>query len=224
MAMYKPIMDLEASNYITSCRMAFDTYEVIASHNIYIYLNDDNVMKTIGIDSIVIKVMVKDQIKIIRIKNIFLVLKLQANLLLVSKLLSTRLKIQFNLNECIVRGPDGEVISIGLHNGNLYKMNFKNVHIVDAVDLVQSWRKDNAFQFWNCWLGHLNAKCVRILKNIMSGMNLSKILCTTSSSIREHAMRDNNLGRYFPMIGDSKQKKCSTFGRGWPHERCVHRC
>ena len=63
-------MDLEASNYITSCRTAFDMYEVIASHNIY--LDDDNVVKTIGIDSIVIKVMVKDKIKIICIKNIFL--------------------------------------------------------------------------------------------------------------------------------------------------------
>ena len=126
-----------------------------------------------------------------------------------SKLLSTGLKIQFNLNECIVRGPDGEVISIRLHNGNLYEMNFKNVHIADAVDLVQSWRKDNAFEFWNCRLGHLNVKCVNTLKNIMSGMNLSKILCTASSSIREHAMRDNNLGWHSPIIGDREQKSCS---------------
>ena len=31
------------------------------------------------------------------------------------------LKIQFNLNECIVRSLDGEVIAMGLHKGDLYE-------------------------------------------------------------------------------------------------------
>ena len=72
--------------------------------------------------------------------------KLQANLLSVSKLLSNGLKMHFNLNECIVRGPNGEVNVIKLHNGNLYEINFNNVHKANVADLVQSWRKDNALE------------------------------------------------------------------------------
>lgn len=52
-----------------------------------------------------------------------------------------------------VRGQDGNVISMGLLNDNLYEMNFKKVHNRDAVDLVQSWKKDNAFEFGITGLG-----------------------------------------------------------------------
>lgn len=63
-----------------------------------------------------------------------------------SKLLSNGLKIQFNLNERIVRGLNGEVAVIELRNGNLYEINFNNVHKANVVDLVQSWRRDNALE------------------------------------------------------------------------------
>ena len=72
--------------------------------------------------------------------------KLQANLLSVSKLLSNGLKMQFNLNECIVRGPDGEMIVMKLRKDNLYKMNFTKVHRTDAANLAQSSKKNGAFE------------------------------------------------------------------------------
>lgn len=51
---------------MTSHRAVFDTYEVIASRNVY--LSDDLFMKTIKINSIVVEVMMKDIIKRIYIK------------------------------------------------------------------------------------------------------------------------------------------------------------
>lgn len=53
-----------------------------------------------------------------------------------SKLLLNGLKMHLNLNECIVRGPKREVISLALHNGNLYEMNFKKVHGVVVVGAI----------------------------------------------------------------------------------------
>lgn len=118
-AMCKYTMNSEAYNHIISCSATFDTYEVIDSRNVY--LDDDSVVEAIGMGCIIGEIIVKGKIKIICIKNTFHVPKLQANLLSVNKLLLDGLKVQFNLNEYIVRGPNREVNVIGLHKGNLYK-------------------------------------------------------------------------------------------------------
>lgn len=118
------------------CRAAFDTYEVVAPHNVY--LDDDNIVEAIGMDIIIFEAIIKDKIKRMHIKSILHVPMLQANLLLGSKLLSNGLKLQFNLNECNVRGPNGNVIAMGLDNGNLYKIKLTNVHGTDVADLIQS--------------------------------------------------------------------------------------
>lgn len=51
--------------------------------------------------------------------------KLQVNLLLVSKFLSSCLKVQFNLHECIVGDYVGEAIIITLCEGNLCQIHFQ---------------------------------------------------------------------------------------------------
>ena len=51
------------------------------------------------------------------------------------KLLS---KIQFNHNECIVRGLDGEVVAMRLRNGNLYKLNLNKVNGAGVAQLALS--------------------------------------------------------------------------------------
>lgn len=62
-------MDLEATKYITSHKAAFSTYEVIATHNVH--LDDESVVKAIGIASIVVKAIIRDKINRIRIKDMF---------------------------------------------------------------------------------------------------------------------------------------------------------
>lgn len=78
----------------------------------------------------------KDKMKQICIKDTFHVLKLQVNLFSVSKLLLNGLKMQCNLNECIVKCPFGEV---------------------DAIAICSKNKSQNgAFELWHCWLGHLD--------------------------------------------------------------------
>ena len=55
---------------------------------------------------------------------------------MVSIHLSNKLKVQFNLNKCIVRGLDKEIIAMKLREGNLYNMNFIKVYEADVANLA----------------------------------------------------------------------------------------
>lgn len=79
--------------------------------------------------------------------------------------MSNELKAQLNLNECIMRGPDEEVIIIGLCKSNLYKINHTKVHGADAANLMQSWEEDSTRELGHRWLWHLNVKSVHV-KNV----------------------------------------------------------
>jgi hypothetical protein len=85
-------------------------YEVITLRNIY--LDDNSVVQAFGMESIVVEAILEDKINQICIKYVFYVPKLHANLFLVGKLVSNGLKVQFNLNKCIVKSCDGEAIAI----------------------------------------------------------------------------------------------------------------
>jgi hypothetical protein len=111
-AICKWIMDSGATKQMTPHKAAFDMYEVIPTRNVH--MGDDNIVEAIGMGSIFVEVMVKGQSKKIRIKDVLHVRKLHANLLLVSKHLSSGCKVKFNMHECIVRAFDGEVIAIAL--------------------------------------------------------------------------------------------------------------
>jgi hypothetical protein len=125
-AIWKWIMDSGATNHMTPHRAAFDMYEVIPKRNVI--MSDDSIVEAIGMGSILVEVMVKGQTKRVRIKDVLHVPKLHANLLSVSKILSSGCKVQFNMNECIVRAFDGEVIAIALRDGNLYEVTFTKAY------------------------------------------------------------------------------------------------
>ena len=80
----KWIMDSKATKHMTLHSATFDTYKVISSCNVR--LDDDSVAKAIGIEMRGIR-------KKVRITYVLHVLKLQANLLSVSKLLTNGLKV-----------------------------------------------------------------------------------------------------------------------------------
>ena len=75
--------------------------------------------------------------------------KLHVNLVSVNKLVLNGLKVQFNLNEYIVKFCNSEVIAIALHERSLYKINFVKVHEADTTNLVQSRTRDDVFEFWH---------------------------------------------------------------------------
>lgn len=105
----------------TCWNLLFDTYEVIAPRNVYV--DDDSVVKAIGMGSIVVGAIVRGKINQIGIKDAFHVNNFKSNLLSMNKLMSNSLKVQFNLKECFVKIGDGKIITIAPHKDNLYKWN-----------------------------------------------------------------------------------------------------
>jgi hypothetical protein len=75
---------------------AIVTYKAIAPQNVN--LDDDSVIESMRMDLITVEVIVKRKSKIIHINDAFHVPNLKSNLFSVTKLLSNRLKAQFNLN------------------------------------------------------------------------------------------------------------------------------
>lgn len=76
--MYKWIIHLGIANDMTSHMTTFNTHEVIAPFNTC--LDDDNVMKMMRMDSIVVNVQMRAKIKKIHIIDALHVPKLQVNL------------------------------------------------------------------------------------------------------------------------------------------------
>lgn len=75
------------------------------------------IVEAIEMGSIIVEILVRGKIKTIHIENVFHMPKLQAKLPSVTQLLSSGLNVQFNLNKCIVRGSNGKVVAIVLHEG-----------------------------------------------------------------------------------------------------------
>ena len=130
----KWIMDLGAYKHMTLYRTAINTCEIITPRNVQ--LNDKNVLQNLGMGSIVVKIILENKINQIHIKDMLNIPKLYVNLLSINKLVSDGLKIQFNLNECIVKSCDGEVIVIAPRERKLYAINFVNVHEAEVTNLV----------------------------------------------------------------------------------------
>lgn len=94
---------------------------------------------------------------------------------------------------CIVRSPDGEMIVMEVYNDNSYEININKVHRANAANLLQSWRKDVALEFWDCPLGHLNGKRVHALQKMVSGINLGKMSYFTSVSVCKTCIKEQHL-------------------------------
>ena len=72
----------------------------------------------------------------------------------------------------------------------MYEINIVKVHEAEAAYLVQSLTEDNTVKLWHRCLGHLNMKGVYTLQNMVSGMNLGKKICPTSSLFCEACIKD----------------------------------
>ena len=135
--------------------------------------------------------------------------KLYANLFSVSKFMSNDLKIQFNINECIIKSCNGEAIAIVPRKWNFYEINFVKVHRAKTTNLVQSSTGDGILELWHRHLGHLNVKNVHTLQKIMSGMNLGKFSCSISSLFGEACIKGKQYRVAFPNEGGRRATKPS---------------
>jgi hypothetical protein len=112
------------------------------------------------------------------------------NLFSVSELVSNGLKVQFNLNKCVIKFCNGEVIAIALRKQNLYEINFVEMHESDMANLVQYSKGDGALELWHHCLGHLNMKIIQTLSNMVTNMNLGENSYLTSSLFCETYIKD----------------------------------
>lgn len=92
--------------------------------------------------------------------EVFHIAKLQANLLSMSKLMLSGLKVYFNMDGCIVSALSGEFVVRASHEGNLYQITFSKMHVIDEVNVAQSSSNQEALELWHRQIGHLNVKGV----------------------------------------------------------------
>ena len=156
---------------MTPYRQAFDTYEAISN----VFLVDNDMMEVVGKGSILVETQVMGQKRRITIHDVLHVPKLHANLLSVSKLASEGLKVHFNVMGCVVRAQSGEMLAMDSMEANLYQVELKKVNGVEVSTLADTSTNGDAMVLWHKRLGHLNAKGVKALQNIVSGMDLGKV-------------------------------------------------
>lgn len=75
--------------------------------------------------------------------------KLHVDLLLVTKLVLNGLKVQFNLNKCIIKFCNDKAIAFTSCERNLYEINFVMVHKAKAANLVQFPTGNDALELWH---------------------------------------------------------------------------
>ena len=168
----KWIMDSGATKHMTLHRTTFNTYEVISPRDVR--LSDGSMAAAIGMGSIVGGVETRGKANTICIMDALLVPGLQADLLIVSNLVSKGLKVQCHVNECIVEGANGNVMAIAQRKRNLYQMTFKVVRGAHSANLEHSRAGGDYVKLWHHQLGHLDVRNVYALQSMVKGINLGK--------------------------------------------------
>lgn len=153
----------DATKHMTPHRASFDSYDVISPFNVH--LDDDSVVQAFRMDCVVVEVLEIRSLKKMRMKYVLHVSKLQANLLFVSKFVSSVFKVQFNVDGCTLKTSD--VIAKSLHEDNLFQVIFTKIFVADSEKVVQSSSKNKVMELWHRSLGHLNAKSLSFLQSMV---------------------------------------------------------
>lgn len=110
--------------------------------------------------------------------------------------MSNRLKVQFFINECILRGVNDDRVAIAQCKRNLYQ--FMEVYVANAAKFEHSHEGGNPMEIWHRRLSHLNVKSTYALEYMVRGMNLdgsyaptSTLICKACSEGEQYVM---NLG------------------------------
>ena len=141
----KALVATSATQHMTLHRQAFDIYEAISNH--HMFLGDNGIVEAVGKGSILVETEGKEQIKRIAVHNVLHVPKLHANLLLVSKLASKGLKVHFNMVDCVVRAQSGEMLAMASMEANLYHLQLKKVNRVELSTLTHTSTNGDAMEF-----------------------------------------------------------------------------
>ena len=94
------------------------------------------------------------------------------NLLSVSKLISRGLKVHFNSLECVVRANNNDILGVASLESNLYPLDTNVVNGAEMSFLAHSDGNLHSLKLWHKRLGHLNTNSMKMLRNIVSGMDM----------------------------------------------------
>lgn len=168
--MSKWIVDSGCTKHMTPYKCSFNTYQPIPATKVW--LGDNGMVQAIGMGTIVVEVVVKGISKRITLKDVLHVPKMKKNLLSVSKLVSHGCKVQFNMNGCFVRTMEGKEVAKGIRDGNLYIINCKRINGVEVAAFAEFPSNEDKVGIWHQRLGHLNAKSMKELQSMVSGLDL----------------------------------------------------
>ena len=143
----------------------------------------------------------------IAIHDVLHVPKLHANLLSVSKLASKGLKVHFNVMGCIVRAQSGKMLAMGSMEANLYQLELKKVNGAEVSTLAHTSANGDAMELWHKRLGHFNAKGVKALQNMVSGMDLGKVPSNVVPFACEGCVEGKQARQPFPSDGGTHATK-----------------
>ena len=149
----------------------------------------------------------KGQVRRIRVYDVLHVPKLHTNLLSVSKLVSRGLKVHFDNMRCVVKAQDGKVLVMTSMEANLYQVELKNVNGAEVRSLALTSANGDALELWHKRLGHLNAKSVKALENMVSGMNLGKTTSNVLPLACEGCVEGKQARQPFPTDGGTRASK-----------------
>lgn len=175
-------------------------YEVIVLCNVY--LGDYSIVEAIGIYVIIVEVVVKGKIKKICIIYVPI---LQVNLLLVNIFLSYGLKVQFDLNECILKAPDEIMIVMRLRKGNLYEINLPR-YMEQMQPIWYNHRRKRVYMSLGIVnLGIWMCRAFMCFKTWWIALILAKFLVSHLHGFVKHILRVNNIWQHFPTMEEDEQ-------------------
>ena len=83
--------------------------------------------------------------------------------------------MHFNTTECVVRAQSVEMLAMGSMEANLYQLELKKVNGAEVSTLAHTSANGDAMELWHKRVGHLNAKGIKALQNMVSGMDLGQV-------------------------------------------------
>jgi len=201
----KWIVDSGATQHMTPHRYAFDTYESISGRKVF--MGDNGMVEAVGKGSIVVESNVEGHARRIVVQDVLHVPKLHANLLSVSKLVSRGLKVHFDTLGCAVRTREGEMLAANRMEGNLYQLDLKLVGGADVSCLAHTSANGPLMELWHRRLGHLNAKGIKVLQGMVSGIDLGKLPCKVEPFACEGCVEGKLARQPFPTDGANRATK-----------------
>ena len=155
------VIDSAASDHYCNNKAWFTDFQSIPVRNITI--GDNRVIHAVGRGNVPVKVQVNDRIQEGVINQALYVPDIGVNLISVSRLALSGLKVSFVYDQCLISNKSGKVVACARRGeGNLYRLPIRPN--VSSAYVGESGDASPDVKLWHDRLGHLNLEAMRLLK------------------------------------------------------------